>query len=467
MVRLGQVQAEVLYRLWQMPLATPVQIAAEGQVSERSVFQALGLLESRGLAGYVVMGYAKRSARRWYLKPGALSITRWGAGFFHQPDGLDTLAARIGHLDAFYEAGASLDPWPAELPDREFLWLDRMRWDAAVIYRRRGMETWSGLVWVGPGHDRGRLERMARAAGGDESLRPGLVAFLAADEWQEELARVVLERNPVSYPWLVCHIGDGWGEASPAWGDSVGLPEVDAIELFVGEWQCPWQGRLARVMEVVERWPGLSLSQMKCLLSGSSVSHLRNLISDGLARDYLARDFDAHYLTESGCALAALRDGVDGAQVAGRAAAAGHSRLIRQHDQGVVDLALLFQDLGCPVVPGWRGMDDSGPQGKLVPDAVVRLNEGPAGPGWHYLEYERRAASPLAVQQKLRSYAGDWRRDQRPVLFVVDEERAERHFQEAAAALGVKLVSSTWERLRDGGVGGDSWLYGDQSCRLG
>lgn len=470
--RIGRVKARILGLLARMPLATTAELVVEGSLGDRSARRALAELERAGWVGWVNMGdrEVSRSVRRWRLKSAAASwFGRVGNGVCGLRS-LDAVAARIGHLDLFYRAGVALDPG-LENGCREFYWLGVGSWDAAVAYGEGPERRWLGLVWLGPGHNRESVDRRIRLAAGDWGLRPGLVGFVVYDDWQEQLARETLLSGEVPYPWVFGRVGSGWESADGLWGEGdrqpdFGISPVAGRQLFLDDWECRWPGHLWRVLEVVEQWSGLSFRQLWGMLSDFSRQHLRQLVDDGLARGLLTRDSGAYYLSGRGCDLAWLRDGVDQVRVAGRSARLGNSALVRRHDQGVAEVVLGFMGLGCPVAAGWRGVDYGGWEGRLSPDAVVWLNESPAGAGWHYLEYERRATTRGRIQSKLRPYRGVWRRDRWPALWVVDRDRAEDYLQEEAGDLGLRVLTSTSERLQESGVGGNCWMYGGRFCSL-
>ena len=83
----------------------------------------------------------------------------------------------------------------------------------------------------------------------------------------------------------------------------------------------------------------------------------------------------------------------------------------------------------------------------IAPDAVIYLTESPYGPGWHYLEYERRARGKVRAERKLRGYGSPRRRDKWPVLFVVWDSVSEHVYQSLGRENRIKLITTTIPRL--------------------
>ena len=119
-------------------------------------------------------------------------------------------------------------------------------------------------------------------------------------------------------------------------------------------------------------------------------------------------------------------------------------------------------EAGLSVASGWRsgeGMEG----GAIVPDAMVYVTEGPYGPEWHYLEYERYVRGEFRARRKLRGYAANDRREVWPLMIVVWDETVEGIFHRVGSELGVLMLTSTMERLRRHGPAGNSacWsMYG-------
>ena len=89
--------------------------------------------------------------------------------------------------------------------------------------------------------------------------------------------------------------------------------------------------------------------------------------------------------------------------------------------------------------------------------------------GWHYVEYERSARYRSRVSGKIRGYGSARRRDRYPVILVCWDDKAERQFQEQGLELGISMVTTTLERLKDHGPVGNTlcWSMYGQPVRLG
>ena len=69
------------------------------------------------------------------------------------------------------------------------------------------------------------------------------------------------------------------------------------------------------------------------------------------------------------------------------------------HEAGLLGLLAPFMEAGCPTAAGWRYWEPMGEHGGIAPDALVYLTTGPYGPGWYYVEYERRASNERDVRK--------------------------------------------------------------------
>ena len=124
---------------------------------------------------------------------------------------------------------------------------------------------------------------------------------------------------------------------------------------------------------------------------------------------------------------------------------------IGEHEAGVMRLMAGFASERCAFAPGWRCQDVMGDRGTVAPDAVVWIESGPFGAGWHYVEYERRARSPARVRAKLRGYQSDLRVNSYPLL-VVCRPGVEKAFWEAGREL--EMLTTTVQEARSGPVVG-------------
>ena len=117
-----------------------------------------------------------------------------------------------------------------------------------------------------------------------------------------------------------------------------------------------------------------------------------------------------------------------------------------------------------PLANGTGHEEKLGSGGGIAPDAMLYLRRSPYGKGWHYVEYERSARGRSRMSGKLRGYSSSRRRDSYPVILVCWDDDAERTFQEQGRELGISMVTTSLDRLKDHGPVGTTqcWsMYGE------
>ena len=122
-----------------------------------------------------------------------------------------------------------------------------------------------------------------------------------------------------------------------------------------------------------------------------------------------------------------------------------------------------FAAAGVAGAAGWRCWEHMGGAGGIAPDGLVYVEHSPYGPGWHYLEYERSARGRSRAERKMQGYAAPLRMNDWPVLMVVWDRKAEIVFQKVGKKSGVRMLTSTVERITKHKVVGDPrcWsMYG-------
>ena len=107
---------------------------------------------------------------------------------------------------------------------------------------------------------------------------------------------------------------------------------------------------------------------------------------------------------------------------------------------------------GLDVANGTRCWEHMGHEGANAPDALVYLLDSPYGEGWHYVEYERSARWLQGALSNLNGYLAPDRQNDWPILFVLWDDAAERIFQEPGLQGGLKILTTTLERLRTVGA---------------
>ena len=220
---------------------------------------------------------------------------------------------------------------------------------------------------------------------------------------------------------MFCHLSDM--SVTPAAGivDSQGDIVVPVINAYVGNWpwaarveSSPWSGNLPkrfyRQLTITAEWPRTYLDLARTMVkekpASRNVQNLRKRMREG-ERPFLdsRKERGAYRDTVNSRSfnLLASLDRVSTnpipAAVRGPAGT-GNSPI---HDDGLMALMTEFVSWGITVANGWRSWERWG-GGGIEPDGMVRLNEGPFGAGWHYVEYERSARYRSRASKKLGRY---------------------------------------------------------------
>ena len=126
-----------------------------------------------------------------------------------------------------------------------------------------------------------------------------------------------------------------------------------------------------------------------------------------------------------------------------------------RHEDGAYELFCQFHEMGCPVAPGWQAVITLANQKTIRPDGVV-LVRTPWGLYWCLLEFELSDMSYRALKPRYDAYASEYRMDDRPVLWVCQNERSERNLHRAADGCDqpLRMLTTTLGRLNAVGVAG-------------
>ena len=207
-------------------------------------------------------------------------------------------------------------------------------------------------------------------------------------------------------------------------------------------WSQGYGGGSNRLLSLVGEWPEMrSVFAGRCLGGDGNSKHflkvLRQLVDLRLVSRTGGRK--ARYrLTSRGYWVMASRDRVpNNVMLAGVKGPVGASaRRLALHEDGVMQMVSSFSQGGLATGAGWRwweGLEG----GAIVPDAMVYVGDGPFGPGWHFVEYERYVRGTFRAERKLRGYLAGDRRERWPLLIVVWNEEVEAVFHELGRAAGL------------------------------
>ena len=319
-------------------------------------------------------------------------------------------------------------------------------------------------------------------------VMPSFFLWIANGHWQAEQVRRAASLSGVENLFAIYVTTDGTYIPAPE-----PLVSTEGLYQFLDErdmggW--PWEQRLrdsqwttpdarvlGKVLDAVIRFPGAWFSLIHAATGIEDEKRvnraLRRMQTDlGWVQKKRFKGRYRYTVTGPGFHPAARRDGVSNVGWNARAyvpAFRGRPRH-QDHEDGSMGL---FEELiiaGCLVEPAWRCGDDLGQQrGGIVPDGIVYLARGPYGPGWYYLEYERSARYKTRAENKLKGYLSTRRRDSFPVLFVLWNDTAERNFQKIGREHGLRMATTTTERLEiHGAVGNPNcWSHYGEPAIIG
>lgn len=465
----------IVQALTHLPFATAGEIAAVYSRSVNGIHARLPRLQDAGFLESVPLTVGRRTAVRWWVSP-RNTFGPYAGRSLHHPSGL--LARLVDNLPMVGMVYSLLADICAAAPRRsllQFQWYRRAPFDAAALFD----DCWVVFNWSGLWHDQGRItDRMVKLPEGfpggrlPGSLWPARTVWFALDQWQAHLvsrAAASLDRTDETVIVGPDGLLSGSFQYMTARGDSLPplpatwLDDADIAALLPQSISAAPEGPLLhRVMGLVEQWPGIGYRPLRLMtrVSGRRLSAALQFLLE--RRLLLKPESGSHYLPhQSWLAHAARRDRVWSGRPARRFSAANldgyYTGRIADHERGLIALMARFAEAGLPTAAGWRGILNMGTRGQFSPDGFVHLTSGPFGPGWHCVEYERRAASPSTVDKKLSPFRALPVHERYPML-VVCRARAAPLFAQAAGDL--PLLTATLEEVRSGplvGVGNTVW----------
>ena len=484
----------VLRVLRWLPLASGDDLAG---VMGRPVFGVLAdlrRLRGAGLVESAQLGCTRRQRQRWFLSQMCLERARLSGATWHDEAARVRLVELLPAVEQLYPALGSVKGMGAL---REFQWLDATgeqgpSCDAAALYEGG----WVALFWCGSLLSETILaDRLERFPLDCQDLAvqaiqpwPSQVHLVVADEWERELALRVLFDFEMDRMAAVRCLADGTVTRPAHVRTSLGWV-YQPVKHRSG--RTSWQELLAeslwagagglecnRALKGVVQWPGAHLRFLKGLLGEppaenrirQSIGRLVNagcLLVDGEGQN--AR----YFASGRGLNLQALQDRVHHLHARSSSGLSqwqeASPRQLRHtvskpHEDGLRAMLRPFAALAIPLANGTRHEEKLGSGGGIAPDAMLYLRKSPYDKGWHYVEYERSARGRSRVSGKLRGYSSSRRRDSYPVILVCWDDDAERTFQEQGRELGISMVTTSLDRLKDHGPVGTTqcWsMYGE------
>ena len=468
--------------LVELPLASASDVAGllNGDVS--GAYARLWELHGARLVECHPLGATKSKVNRWWVTEHGLDAVGFGGLAWQQPWTLSQVLDRLPAAEWFYHVAFNMKGL-GEL--RNFQWFTGISWDAAARYDRG----WVAFFWSGILQVEARLRAVLGQLAGDlrshsvdgGAAWPALLVFVASDQWQQELVIQVTRLFGLEEMVQVWCVADGSVRGAQSGVGRGGWVFQEFEMRDMGGWS--WPDRLAdclwsqgygggsnRLLSLVGEWPEMrSVFAGRALGGDGNSKHflkvLRQLVDLRLVSRTGGRK--ARYrLTSRGYWVMASRDRVpNNVMLAGVKGPVGASaRRLALHEDGVMQMVGSFSQGGLATGAGWRwweGLEG----GAIVPDAMVYVGDGPFGPGWHFVEYERYVRGTFRAERKLRGYLAGDRRERWPLLIVVWNEEVEAVFHELGRAAGLLMLTATMDRLRRFGPAGNSecWsMYGQR-----
>ena len=365
------------------------------------------------------------------------------------------------------------------VPDRKLLflrWLRSHPFEAVAQFS----DGWAAFLWSGIWEDREHLEARLRTcseeldrrhwSGGLGTHRPGRIVFVVPHGWQaERVWRTVAGTAWEGVSAVYDLDGDtlsgdldlrsSRGQVPAHIHDTPSPPRADVarwIDLLVND----TSGHMARLLFAVEQHPGSTprFLQQLTRINGTSV---RAGLDELMRRELIYQMPDGGYVCEPwSLAMAARRDrvwlGLPGRRC-GPNKLASHSGQYRKRRADVLRLLGKCASAGCSVAPGWQAGD-----GPFKPVGAVLIDQGPYGPGWHYLVYAGQAKQESSIARVLKHAWSETRTDRYPILVICSPEMEDVCWRLGA---GRPMLTASVSHIRSGpvvGRNGTAWSrYGE------
>ena len=220
------------------------------------------------------------------------------------------------------------------------------------------------------------------------------------------------------------------------------------------------------VFNVVSEYHGCTAAQIRRYL-GDAIDDEVGAVLQGLVDAGLVVRFGRNYfLAPDGSARAARIDrrSIDDVKESLEnfvKEEAGTRNRYGTHDGRVMEIAIRLMRHGFPCANGWRTNIHVDGMKTVAPDLAVLVGDGPFGHNWYYLEYERSATTPQAVENKLRTYRDFANRGVHlPFIVVCDTEKAEKLFRDKGRDLN--LSTTLYSDVMSGPLTGEATVFRHQ-----
>ena len=482
--KIGPRELDVLRVMGQLPLGTIDDIIALGSFPRSRAYEAVKALKAEKLVDSVQLGWTRDKVARYWLTDAGLALVSGTPSPWHGEFGRARLLQRLPAVEWGYPAAARVDDLG---PFETLLWVDHVSFDFAVKYRNG----WTLALWSGALQREtdiiGLVESfgldMARLSTSLEPAWPSRVFVLASDRFQEAVFSRVIRRygnihDRVSV-WCIfdgklsgatCSLeGRGWVHQPFQPGDMGGWPWVRRLQ--PSPWAKNGQDRkyvwgregsvlTSSILALLAERPWIPARVIREALGEEDpgravVRRLAVLVKRGVVeRLRLGKERGHRYaLSSRGRNHLVLRDRVRSAATKekGKGKEGRGRRGSRQtHEDRLTHLYVQLSSSGVPVATGERSWEHMG-DGAIAPDIVGFLDSNLFGPTWIYVELERTARSGERVRAKELGYANPRRQDDWPMALIAETPEAEKNFQEEGRELGIRMITTTRDRLEEHG----------------
>ena len=491
--QISRVTERVLEAAIDRPWASASDLAGATHLAVPHVHRALEELER----AEIMAPFRDSSGAELKLSASSMRVTRWRLinswperldAPLHQDWGLAYLLQRFPLVERFYPAANQLQDDSGDDPKQglgrpiQFKWFQGAPWDAAVRYEKG----WAAIFFSGiletEAHLRDRMVRLGpelmectltTAAYSDNIWAwPGLLVFVVPDQWQRELVRRVAGSYNFASQVQVRCISDNSVEGPEVLGTSSKWVGREPWPTEMGGWTLEqrlgsslWlrkdSATIYHVLLALAEWPDSNTSFIRAYCrSRCDTQKLKSTLKYLHNQNFLSRvkDGKSYLYKLAGRAIDLLSrvEWIYGDDIP--AAVGGAGARIAVHERQLRSSAEKFLDNGIPVHAGWRCRDHWG-SGGIDPDAVILVQSGPYGPGWHMFEYERSARGKSGATKKLDGYMSNPRRRKCPAIFAVRDSTMEEHLHAVARDKQLPLLTTTFPRLKSCNVVGNTGCW--------
>ena len=465
----------MLNQLGDVPLCSAQDVASIYGWSPTTCYESLRALKGAGLVTVVKLNASGTVEERFWIPD-----EQWGRIMGDRPPPhtnsmIQWLWLNPQFVAAVYRlVGMAVQ----DVPERRLLflrWLRSHSFDAVAQFTDGWMLiSWSG-IWQDREHLDGRLSKCVEEVnlnwgGSLGTHRPGRVIFVVPHRWQEER----VWQTVVDSIWEdSCAVYDlnrdtlagdldlrsSIGKVPSDTHDVPSPPRADVarwIDFIVND---P-SGHMMRLLFTLEQHPGSTSSRLQDF-TGINGKNVKTGLAQLQERGLIYETPDGDYACEPwSLAMAARRDRVwlplPGRRF-GPDQLAKPSWQQRKRQAGARRLMGKFTLAGCAAAPGWQAVD-----GSFEPDGVVWIDQGPYGPGWHYVVYATRAQQESSIDPLLKKAFSETRTDQYPILVICSSPQMEEVCWRLGG--GRRILTASVARIRSGPVAGSkgtAWMqYG-------